>query len=214
MNININSIAEYSAKKFFGLEKTGNLTEFGFENLVKLKSSMMEKFKIVDLGEVDDWNFSELLLNPTREKKIKEFREKGLATLNIKSSAYNSDYANHHTIGLAINKPTNQYFYQTTPEILVIDSMGDNYPGARDIHQDLIWHVIEPMFPGSGITVSKTSQQTDGSLTCLNWTLANLKVVKENIGRADILNLLPKSNDLPKILEEQKQFLINNPYKF
>lgn len=207
----IPSIVESSAKKVFRLKTPEDLMN-EFEDLMKLKGSMMEKYNIADLGVVTDNSFSTLLSRPGLRE---EFKEKGLATLTISSPVFKhgtSSGMTTHTIGLAINKNLNQHFYQTKPEILIMDSLGDNYPSARNMHQSLIREFIEPMFPGSRVTITSTQQQTDGSLTCLNWTLANLKTVRENLGRADILTLLHKSGDLPRILAEQGQFLQLNPY--
>lgn len=186
-------------------------TNEGFKNAITLKVGMMKKYRIADLGVVESNNFSTLC------DKIKEFKDKGLATLTIRDDAYKhspSSKMNTHTIGLAINKGTNQHFYQSKPEILILDSMGDNYPGAKNIHQALIRDFIEKMFPASRVTITHNPQQTSGSLTCLNWALANLKAVSENFGRANILTLLPKSDDLPRILEEQMHFAQQNPCEF
>lgn len=213
--MNVTSSLECSAKKFFGLDKPEDLMKFGLENLLKLKESMKKKYNIVDLGVVTDRNFSTLLSRVgIRPQQIAEFKEKKLATLTIRSNAFNhgtSSGMDTHTIGLAINKNPNQYLYQENPEILLIDSLGNSYTRAREVHQSLIREFIAPAFPNSRITITQVPQQTDGSLTCLNWALANLKTVRENMGRADILTLLPKSSDLPKILEEQRQFLQRNP---
>lgn len=212
----INPIKEYSAEKFFGLEKADDLIAFGIENLIKLKCNMMEKYKIADLGVVIENDFSALLSKQALcEKKLAKFKENGLATLTIMSPEFNHKSASEmstHTIGIVINKNINQHFYPTKPEILIMDSLGDNYAGAKKNHDLLIQQFLRPLFPDSKITIAQIPQQTNNSLSCLNWTLANLKVARENMGRTDILSLLPKSSDFPQILEEQKQFSQNNPY--
>lgn len=204
-------ITEASARKFFGLEFSQNLIEMGLKNLIKLMNGMQRKLGFAHLGQVIDSNFSVLFSKEGwAPKNLSEFKEKGLAVITLRNPEFAHPATqghNSHTIGLVINKPPNQYFYPAEPEIFILDSCGNNYPGAKEIHGALTRDFIKKLFPNSRVVVTPTAQQVDGSATCLNWTLANLQTVKENMGRADILNLLPKSSDLPRILEEQQQFV-------
>lgn len=201
-------------ESFFGLRNGRDFVEFGIMHLFELGEKMRQKFGFADLGTVNSLDFKILCSDHSiRHKNLLDFREKKLATLTVVSPMLehcdNAD-VNTHTIGLVINKNPNKYFYCTPDQIIIMDSFGDTHPIIQRIHQDFINEFIKKAFPGFDIIITKNPQQTDGSLSCLNWTLANLKVAKENLGRSDIVNLLPKSSDLPSILREQMLFLQYN----
>lgn len=212
--MNIKTVAEINPRQIFGIDNPEEFSTFGMANLLQLKSLMLKTFGIADLGIIKDNKFYLLLSEDgLRQTRLAEFKKKGLATLTLmnKEFAHNpNDKMCTHTIGLVVNSPQNQYFYPSKPEILILDSLGSRYQGAQEIHNSLIEQFIRPLFPGSRVNILQKPQQVDGSLTCLNWTLANLQAVRENPGRADMLNILHKSEDLPKILETQRLFLQAN----
>ncbi len=208
--MNVAKITEVPAKRFFGLEPSQNLVEMGLDNLMKLMTAMQEKLGIVHLGTVEDSNFSFLFPNNSYGKaKLAEFKEKGLAVITLQSPEFahpSTQGFRTHTIGLAIQKFSGKSFYCASESIVILDSLGDKYPGAQKIHGALLRY-IQPLFPHSDKIITKVPQQIDGSVSCLNWTLANLQTVRNYPGRIDILSLLPKSSDLPKILQEQQQLV-------
>lgn len=216
--MNVAKITEIPARRFFGLEPSQNFMQMGLPNLMKLMEAMQKKLGFVKFAQVKDNNYSVLFSKEGwAPKNLTEFKEKGLAVITLRNPEFAhtaTQCYNTHTIGLAINKSHNQHFYPTEPEILILDSCGNSYPGAKEIHGALTRDFIKRLFPDSRVIVTPTPQQIDSSATCLNWTLANLQTVKENMGRADILNLLPKSSDLPRILEEQQQFVQNQRGSF
>lgn len=221
MNVaNIAEISKVPARRFFGLEleHPQDFMKMGLPNLMKLTEAMKRKLGFVKFAQVIDNNYSVLFSKEGwAPKNLTEFKEKGLAVITLRNPEFAhaaTQGYNTHTIGLAINKPPNQHFYPAEPEIFILDSLGNKYPGAEKIHGALTRDFIKRLFPNSRVIVTPTGQQVDGSTTCLNWTLANLQTVKENMGRTDILNLLPKSSDLPRILEEQQQFVQNQRDSF
>lgn len=208
--MNINKIASsLSGESFFGIKDPKEFMNLGFGRLIRLKAAMQKKLGFVDLGIIktdDIHNLSQ------RTQKVAEFKDKKLATLTlIDDKAFkhsnDPDSLSTHTIGLVINQNPNEYYYKTQPEVIIMDSMGANYPKSKEIHKSLIDNFILKEIPNAKVIITQTPQQNDGSLTCLNWTLANLSAAKNNMGRADIINSLPKSNQLSSILEEQKRIL-------
>lgn len=195
---------------FFGLKNQKDFLDFGMIRLMGLKNLLQNELKFADLGSVEVDNISNLLSNSScRPKNLSEFREKKLATLTLNGNEFrhgdNANSMNTHTIGLIINKNPNEYFYKSPEQIIIMDSLGDNNVTLKKVHQALIDDFISKAFPNASIVITKKPQQIDGSLSCLNWTLANLKIAKENMGRVDIINLLPKSSDLHSILNEQEK---------
>lgn len=209
--MNIVNIPGVTARKFFGLESATSLGIKELENLLGLKTLIQKEIGFADLGWIKDSKFSDLFSQlGIRPASLSEFKETGLATLTLMNPEFAHPAThgfNSHTIGLAVNKNPNQHFYPSEPEILILDSLGNSYPGAKKIHEALTRDFLKKLFPDSRVTITSNPQQTDGSITCLNWTLANLKTVRENMGRADILNLLPKSFDLQRILDEQQRLV-------
>lgn len=197
-----------SAESFFGVKDQQEFMKLGFGRLIKLKAAMQKKLDFVDLGITKTYEICNLR---QKVQKISDFKNKRLATLTLIDDVYkhsnNPDSLNTHTIGLVVNQNPNEYFYKSQPEVLIMDSMGGNYPKSKEIHKSLIENFILKEIPNAKISITQTPQQFDGSLTCLNWTLANLKAAKENMGRADIINHLPKSNQLSSILEDQRKVL-------
>lgn len=203
---------EMPPQLFFGLKNQQAFDKFGMEHLIELKEKVQNKINFVELGLVNVDNISSLRqFVPFRTKNLSDFREKQLATLTLKGPEFkhssDSNSMNTHTIGFVINKNPNEYFYKSPEQIIIMDSLGDSYVGAKKVHQALIDSFLRPEFPQAEIIITKTPQQTDDSVSCLNWTLANLEVAKANIGRVDIPNLLPKSSDFDSILERQKLLL-------
>lgn len=206
-----NLIYKISAKSYFGVKSQKEFMTTGFGRLINLKAILKKHIDFADLGIVKTSDFASLNQRP---RQIQELNEKHLATITLVDDGFrhssSSDSLSTHTIGIVINKNANEYFYKTQPEILIIDSMGDSYPRAKNIHSELIDKFLSKQFPGSRFIVSKNIQQTPDSLTCLNWTLANLQVARKNLGRADLLNILPKKGQINSILNEQKRILENS----
>lgn len=205
---NINKIVQSS---FFGIENSANFRQFGLDNLKWLKMAMKEKLKIIELGFVDIDSTKDLGLEHSYVlENLKQFKEHhNFATLTLEGELFkhgeNSSDATH-TIGLIINQNRNQHIfnYGAAKPIILIDSLGEETKELKNIHNRIIKELINKVFPDSEIITNKEPQQIDKSLSCLNWTFANLETANEYFGRTDILSKLPKSNDFESILKKQE----------
>lgn len=200
---------------FFGLKTGDDLYKFGMERLGLLHLLMQQKYNFAGLGVVFADKISNLRADDlSRPQNLADFKNKKLAWLTINGEEFRDSNLSYelgsHTIGLVINENPNQYFYKTNPQIIIMDSFGNELPFIKKVHQVLIDDFISKEFPGSEIIINTEPQQTENTLSCFNWAMANLKIARENYGRTDLINLLPKSSDYNKILEEQKQLLLEN----
>lgn len=206
-----NIINQFTPEAFFGLKSIKGFTNSCLENSFILATAMQEKLKFTDLGVININSISNLCSDiGTRPQMLSEFKESGLAKLTLISDIFENSL-NTHTIGLVINQNPNEYFYKTPEQIIILDSLGEKNPEIKEIHSKLKNDFIKKAFPNAEIITSIEPQQVDGSLSCLNWTLANLEVAKNNLGKIDILNKLPKSTDIDSILEKQQ--IISQNYR-
>lgn len=192
---------------FFGVKNQNYFLDFGVGNLISLGIAMQKKMNCVDFGQlrIDSIPNFVSVLNPN---DLLEFRRNRLAKLTLTGDIFrhSSDPKsfNTHAIGLVINNNPNEYFYKSRPQILVLDSLGNKSTEMQHVHNKLTDDFIKKIFTDAEVIFNTEPQQTDNSLTCLNWTIANLEVAKENLGRTDIIEKLPKSSDIGSILEKQK----------
>ena len=191
---------------FFGIKSSEKMQDFGMENLIYLIAGMKQKINFADLGHVNINNFSELLSR--NKEQLEEFKKTKLAKLTLTGDIFkhsNGDKSlNTHTIGLVINQSPNTYFYKSRPQVIILDSLGNKKKELKTIHEKLINEFIKKEFPEAEVLINTKPQQNDRSLSCLNWTLENLNVANKNLGKTNIIELLPQSKDIDKILEKQK----------
>lgn len=145
---------------FFGLKNREDFLEFGITHLTQLKDALQKKLDFANLGIVDADNIASLRSDSGRNlQNLLEFREKQLATLTLDSPEFHyknssDDEVNTHTIGLVLNKNQYEYYYKCPEQIIIMDSLGNNYPGAKKIHQLLINNFLRKEFPNSNIVIT------------------------------------------------------------
>lgn len=211
-------VKELAPDAFFGIRKVKDFIEFGAINLSNLGLAMQEKLKFTDLGLVKMDSSFNLLSDIGKRPQMAEFKQNKLAKLTLSGDIFKHSTEarslNSHTIGLVINKNPNEHFYSSRPQIIILDSLGNKTKEMQEVHNKVINDFIKKEFPDAEVIINSEPQQMDNSLSCLNWTLANLEVAKENLGRTDILPKLPKSGDMDAILAKQKIISQNYRAKF
>lgn len=189
---------------FFGVKNAVDMQNYGNLNVYLLFKIMQEKFKIANLSNVNFDSFSDPFLNFA----LKTLKEHNLAKLTLENNRFRElnkvGRLDTHTIGLVVNKNPNMYFYNEPPQVLILDSLGEKSEFMKDIHKKLENDFIKKIFPNAEVITNVEPQQIDGSQSCFNWTMANLKVASENLGRTDILCKLPKSHEIETILAQQQ----------
>ena len=199
--------SEIEPRKFFGLESYQKMsdekTEALFTYFKKIELEIFDYEKIYN-GFIDNCaNLVDLY------KQLKQ--DCGCAKITFYDKCFNGVM---HTLG----------FVRQGKNLYILDSLGHNKNVNQNIlkfHNNLIKHICSKGLADGlkKIIMNHKTQQPIDELTCNHWALANIEALIKNLRLGKIINNTEKLDsvlptDINKILEEQKQFVLDRHSRY
>ena len=209
------------ATKFFGVDNLENLNNFeSMVNHIKLNEEMAKLHcysgRCTDIEHFKKLFFDMPYCNGSWETAIDMCTPHfpiGYSGIKMTFTGYKFNGKNAlHSIG---------FIRDGKGQLFILDSLGNTTQEAQSFHKKLADIILEnekgvPNGIRKVIFNSKVQQMAD-ELTCNNWTMANLKAVRDALDRGKYIRtteeldrILP--NDINKILQEQMELAMKSNY--